>query len=101
MPAQASATDAAVTPLGVEIAMSMCPQSHRQRVRDKGTHIDTSPSQPSDSRIVTKRSIWDFGRVSRMRAGTSDCCRVTAKALASVSCRWWRLVDLHEHERRA
>jgi hypothetical protein len=31
-----------------------------------------------------------------MRAGTSDCCRVTAKALASVSCRWWRLVDLHD-----
>lgn len=57
MPAQASATDAAVTPLRAKIAMSVESQNGWRCIREEQAHIDTSPSQPSDSRIVMKRSI--------------------------------------------
>ena len=45
-----------------------------------------SSSEPSDSRMVTNRSICDFGRLSRMIAGRSDCCSVDDSVGLSVSC---------------
>ncbi len=62
-PASASATEAAVTP------------------------AEMSSSDPSDSRIVMKRSICDFGSDSSTIAGSSDCCSVADSVGLSVSCK--------------
>lgn len=49
------------------------------------TNADISLSLPSDSNIVTNRSIWDFGRASRIKEGKSDWCNAAERVAASVS----------------
>lgn len=57
-----------------------------------------SLSLPSDSRIVTNRSICDLGSASRMIEGSRDCCRVAEREVASVSCSINNKI-LHQHSR--